>query len=45
MKSSIPLTLLVTTLFVMSGCLDSLDNSNSGDIWGDYCAEDKSSCP
>ena len=45
MKSSIPLTLLVTTLFVMSGCLDSLDNSNSGDFWGDDCAEDKSDCP
>ena len=45
MKSSIPLTLLITTLFLTSGCLDSLNDSDSSDFWGDDCAEDKSDCP
>ena len=45
MKYQIPLTLLLTALFLMSGCLDSLDNSNSSDFWGNDCAEDESDCP
>ena len=45
MKSSIPLTLLITTLFLMSGCLDSLNDSDSSNFWGDDCSDDKSDCP
>ena len=29
----------------MSGCLDSLTNSNSDDFWGENCADDESGCP
>ena len=45
MKYQIPLTLLLTALFLMSGCLDSLDNSNSSGFWGDDCTENESDCP
>ena len=44
MKYQFSLTVLVTTLFLMSGCLDSLDNSDSG-FWGDDCEDEKSDCP
>ena len=45
MKYQIPLTLLLTALFLMSGCLDSLNDSDSSNFWGDDCSDDKSDCP
>lgn len=44
MEYQFSLTVLITTLFFMSGCLDSLDNSDSG-FWGDDCEDEKSDCP
>ena len=40
-----PLTIIVTLLFLSSGCLDSLDDSLSGGFWGDDCSKDISDCP
>ena len=40
-----PLTIIVTLLFLSSGCLDSLDDSLSGGFWGDDCSKDTSDCP
>jgi len=33
------LTLLLSTLFVTSGCLDGLDQQNDNDFWGEDCEE------
>ena len=33
------LTLILSTLFVTSGCLDGLDQQNDNDFWGEDCEE------
>ncbi len=45
MKFQRHLTLIVTILFLSSGCLDSLDDSKSGGFWGGDCSEESSDCP
>ncbi len=39
------LVVIVTFLFLSTGCLDSLDDSMSGGFWGDDCSEEVSDCP
>ena len=40
------LSIIVTILFLSSGCLDSLENEiSSGGFWGDDCQDDLSDCP